>query len=175
MCVNIFFVNLVQFNILLRYTVLKLKVLTWCSVYLHCGSNCYVTAVVYLACEDVVLGSGCVGVFILVSAVKRSFGGCWFWSSYVLCVRSWYMFYIVLLGEGTVLSQYVCVSLYIVTTILTLLGPDILRSTLFSNTLSLRSTLNVTDHVSHPYKTTSKIIILYIGCLKTDRNRKRSV
>ena len=61
---------------------LKLTVLTSCSgleyfiVYLHCGSNCCVTAVVYVECEVVVLGSGCVGVFILVSAMKRSFGGC---------------------------------------------------------------------------------------------------
>ena len=35
-----------------------------------------------------------------------------------------------------------------------LCGPNILLSTLFSNTLSLRSSLNVTDQVSHPYKTT---------------------
>jgi len=44
----------------------------------------------------------------------------------------------------------------------TLLGPNILLNTLFSNTLSLRSSLNVRDQVSHPYKTTGKIIILYI-------------
>ena len=43
-----------------------------------------------------------------------------------------------------------------------LLGQNILFSTLFSNTLSLRSSLNVTDHVSHPYTTTNKIIVLYI-------------
>jgi len=42
------------------------------------------------------------------------------------------------------------------------LGPDILLGTLFSNTLSLRSSLNVSDQVSHPYKTTGKIIYLYI-------------
>jgi hypothetical protein len=34
-----------------------------------------------------------------------------------------------------------------------LLGPNILHSTLFSDTLSLRSSLNVSDQVSHPYKT----------------------
>ena len=39
-----------------------------------------------------------------------------------------------------------------------LLGPNILPNTLFSNTLSLRSSLNVSDQVSHPYKTTGKII-----------------
>ena len=41
-----------------------------------------------------------------------------------------------------------------------LLGSNILLSTLFSNTLSLRSTLNVSDQVSQPYKTTGKIILL---------------
>jgi len=35
-----------------------------------------------------------------------------------------------------------------------LVGPNILLNTLFSNTLSLRSSLNVSDQVSHPYKTT---------------------
>ena len=33
---------------------------------------CYVRAVVYLVCEDVVLGYGWVSVFILLSVVKRS-------------------------------------------------------------------------------------------------------
>ena len=40
-------------------------------------------------------------------------------------------------------------------------GPNTLLSTLFSNTLSLRLSLNVNDQVSHPSKT-SKIIVLYI-------------
>jgi hypothetical protein len=43
-----------------------------------------------------------------------------------------------------------------------LLGPNILLSTLFSNTLKLCSSLNVRDQVSHPYKTADKIIVLYI-------------
>ena len=43
-----------------------------------------------------------------------------------------------------------------------LLGPNILLNTLFSSTLSLRSFLNVSDQVSHPYKTRDKIIVLYI-------------
>ena len=34
-----------------------------------------------------------------------------------------------------------------------LLGPNIILNTLFSSTLSLRSSLNVSDQVSHPYKT----------------------
>ena len=43
-----------------------------------------------------------------------------------------------------------------------LLGSNILLSTLFSNIPSLRSSLNVSDKVSHPQKTTGKIIVLYI-------------
>jgi hypothetical protein len=43
-----------------------------------------------------------------------------------------------------------------------LLSPNIPLSTLFSNTISLRSSLKVSDHVSHPYKTKRKIITLYI-------------
>jgi hypothetical protein len=39
-----------------------------------------------------------------------------------------------------------------------LLGPNILLSTLFSNTLNLCSFLNLRDKVSHPYKTTGKAI-----------------
>jgi len=34
------------------------------------------------------------------------------------------------------------------------LGTNILLNTMFSNTLSLRSSLNISDQVSHPYKTT---------------------
>jgi hypothetical protein len=41
-------------------------------------------------------------------------------------------------------------------------GTNILLSTLFSKTLSLHSSLNVSDQVSQPYKTTGKIIVLYI-------------
>jgi hypothetical protein len=48
-----------------------------------------------------------------------------------------------------------------------LLGPNILFSTLFSNTLNLCSSLSVRDQVSHqhPYKTTRKIMDLYISIL----------
>jgi len=53
-----------------------------------------------------------------------------------------------------------------------LLGPNILLNTLFSNTLSLRSSLNVSDQLSHPYTTTGKIIVspgpsLLYECLVT--------
>jgi hypothetical protein len=34
--------------------------------------------------------------------------------------------------------------------------PNMLINTLFSNILSLRSSLNVSDQVSYPYKTTGK-------------------
>ena len=43
-----------------------------------------------------------------------------------------------------------------------LLGPNIFLSTLFSNTLSPHSSLNVSDQVSHSYKARDKIIVLYI-------------
>ena len=42
------------------------------------------------------------------------------------------------------------------------LSPNIFLSTLFSNILSLRSSLNVSDQVSHPYKTTGRIVVRYI-------------
>jgi hypothetical protein len=41
-----------------------------------------------------------------------------------------------------------------------LLDPHILLNNLFSNTLSLCSSLNVRDQVSHPCRTTGKIIVL---------------
>ena len=47
-----------------------------------------------------------------------------------------------------------------------LLGPNILLHTMFSNTLSFLSSRNVKDQVSHPYKTTGKIIVLYILIFK---------
>ena len=53
------------------------------------------------------------------------------------------------------LSSSLCIFLYAPVTSF-LLGPNILLSTLSSNTLSLRSFFNVSDQVSHPYKTTGK-------------------
>ena len=41
-----------------------------------------------------------------------------------------------------------------------LLSSNIFLSVLFAKTLSLRSSLSVSDQVSHPYKTTGKIIVL---------------
>jgi multisubunit Na+/H+ antiporter MnhE subunit len=43
-----------------------------------------------------------------------------------------------------------------------LLGPNILLSTVFSKTLSLHSSRNVSDQILHPHKTSGKIIFLYI-------------
>jgi hypothetical protein len=42
------------------------------------------------------------------------------------------------------------------------LGQNILLRTLFSKTLSLCSSFNARDQVSHPYKTTGRIMVLYI-------------
>ena len=47
-----------------------------------------------------------------------------------------------------------------------LLGSNIRLSILFSNTLSLDSSLNVRDHASQPYSTTGNIIVLYILIFK---------
>jgi hypothetical protein len=41
-------------------------------------------------------------------------------------------------------------------------GPNILLGTLFSNTLNLCSSLDMRDQVTHPYKTTGRIVVLYI-------------
>ena len=45
------------------------------------------------------------------------------------------------------------------------LDPNILLNTL-SNNFSRRSCRNVSDHVSHPYEETSKIIVLYVSKFK---------
>ena len=61
--------------------------------------------------------------------------------------------------ENRSLSSLLCSFLHSPVTP-SLLGPNILLNTLCSNTLSLRFSVNVSDHVSHPYKTTAKIIVL---------------
>jgi hypothetical protein len=43
-----------------------------------------------------------------------------------------------------------------------LISPNIRLSALFSDTLSLCSSPSVKDQVSHSYKTTGKIMVLYI-------------
>ena len=68
-----------------------------------------------------------------------------------------------ILGEGYIsLSSSLCSFLHSSVTS-SLLGPNILLNTLFSNTLRLCFSLNVSDQVSHPYKTTGKIMVLYIN------------
>jgi len=50
------------------------------------------------------------------------------------------------------------------------LGPNILLSTLFSNTFNTRSFIGVKDQVSHTYKTTGRITVsvpLIFKCLET--------
>jgi hypothetical protein len=59
--------------------------------------------------------------------------------------------------------------------ILSLFNPNIFFSTLFWNAVCLFSPLNVRDQVSHPCKTTGKIILLYILifiCLDSRREDK---
>jgi len=71
-----------------------------------------------------------------------------------------------ILGEKYIsLSSLLCSFLHSPIT-LSLLAPNILLSTLFSNTLNLHSSSNVSDQVSHPYKITGKIIVLYILIFK---------
>jgi hypothetical protein len=47
-----------------------------------------------------------------------------------------------------------------------LLGPNILLSSLFTSSINLRSFLNMWYQVSHLYKTTGKIMVLYILIFK---------
>ena len=63
------------------------------------------------------------------------------------------------------LSSSLCSFLHSVV-LSSLSGPNILLNTLFSNTLSLCSSLHVSDQVSLPYKTGGKIIVLYILIFK---------
>jgi len=51
------------------------------------------------------------------------------------------------------------------------LRPNIVLNTLLSNTLSLRSSLNASDQVSHPHKTTGKIMVQYILNFKFLENK----
>jgi hypothetical protein len=66
---------------------------------------------------------------------------------------------IILDDQYRLLSSSLC-SLLHSPVISSFLGPNILLSTLFSNTLSLCFYLSVRDQVSHPYKTTDKITVL---------------
>jgi hypothetical protein len=61
--------------------------------------------------------------------------------------------------EYRLLSPSLCSFLHSLVTS-SLLGPNILLSTIFANTLNLHSSIIVSDQVSHPYKTAGKIIVL---------------
>ena len=61
------------------------------------------------------------------------------------------------------LSSSLCSFLHSLVTS-SLLCPNILN-TLFTDTFSLRSSLNVSDQVSHSYKTTGKIVVMYFFCI----------
>jgi hypothetical protein len=50
-------------------------------------------------------------------------------------------------------------------------GPSILISTLFPKNLSLRSSVNVRNKVSQPYRTSIKIIVFYIPIFTFFRSR----
>ena len=54
---------------------------------------------------------------------------------------------------------------------LSLLGPNIFHSTVFSNTLCMRFSPIVSNHISHPYTTTNKIILLYTLCVCRQRQQ----
>jgi hypothetical protein len=66
------------------------------------------------------------------------------------------------IGKGIEIVKLLIMYLFLLQFYQSILGPNILLNTLFSYTLSLRSSLNVSDQVSHPYKTRGKIIIMYI-------------
>ena len=72
----------------------------------------------------------------------------------------------IILGEQyRSLSSLLCSFLHALVTS-SLLSLNILLNAPFSNTLSLRSSLNMSDQVSYPHKTTGKIILLYILIFK---------
>jgi len=69
-----------------------------------------------------------------------------------------------ILGEQYIsLSSSLCSFLHSTVTS-SLLGPNILVITLFSNTLSLRSSFIVSDQVSHPYRTHDKWVPVTTAC-----------
>jgi hypothetical protein len=66
------------------------------------------------------------------------------------------IFILIILGENTLYKSSSIRSFLQPIVILSLFGPNILLSILFSNTLSLCFSLNVRDRISHPYKTTGR-------------------
>jgi fumarate reductase subunit D len=70
------------------------------------------------------------------------------------------------LGEQYKSFSYSLCSLLYSPVTSSLLCPNILLNTLFSNSLGFLSSPNISDQVSHPYKTIGKIIVLYILIFK---------
>jgi hypothetical protein len=69
---------------------------------------------------------------------------------------------LIILGEEYKLWSSSLCSLLKLITISSLIGTNILPSTLFSNTFSLFSSPNVRNQVSCPYKTTERSIVLHV-------------
>jgi hypothetical protein len=70
--------------------------------------------------------------------------------------------FLIILGEDYKLRSSSSCSLFHPPVTAFLLVRDILHSTLFSNILSLCSSLSVRDQISHPYTTTDKMIVFYV-------------
>jgi len=68
------------------------------------------------------------------------------------------------------LSSSLCSFLHSLVTS-SIVGPNIFQNTLFSNTLSLRSSLSVRDQVSHLYETTGKSIVVCILIFKCEDSK----
>ena len=78
----------------------------------------------------------------------------------------------ILSEEYRSLSSSLCSFLHSLVTS-SLSGPNIILYTLFSNTPSLHSSLNVSDRVSHLYKTGKKSIVLHILISKFQDGKRR--
>ena len=80
--------------------------------------------------------------------------------------HSYWFYHLYYIGWGVQIIKFLLCSFLYSPLTSSLLGPNVLLNTLFSNTLSLRSSLSVSDQVSHPYKTTCRIIVLCILIFK---------
>jgi hypothetical protein len=80
---------------------------------------------------------------------------------------------LIIFGEMCKLWSYSLCSCLQLPIVSSFFGPDILLSTLFSNTLSLFPSFNIRDQVSHPYETRGRIVVFYISVFTfSDRRRE---